>query len=226
MATGDFDDLLDGTNTFSISLWFKPSDLNNAGNLWSNVNSGGGNDGVSLSNRGSTNPNRLRYYLIDNFGLGSYIRRDFIHTMVNDSWYHIVATYDGSEDISGLTVYQDATSLTVDGTNDVNGGFIGDIESNVNLTFGNSSGVLDGALPGKYSDITIWDIELSSAQVTTLYNSGKPGNPRVQINPTNLRMWLRIDEDNIFHPSCRDSEGEATASYINIPITDITTDVP
>lgn len=146
--------------------------------------------------------------------------------MSNGNWYHIVATYDGSEDISGLTVYQDAVSLGFDATDDENGGFFGDIESADDVRFGNTSGVLGGAFQGSYSDITVWDIELSSGQVSALYNSGVPGNPRTQVNNTNLVAWLRMDEDLIFHPTCRDSQDGVTATYTNIPVTDITTDVP
>ena len=232
LASGDFDSLLDGTNPFSISMWVKPSTIDDAGLLFSNINENIGDlDGIALTNGGSAAPNRLSYYLIDDFDGGffnptNFIRRDFIHTMNNNVWYHIVATYDGSADISGLTVYQDAVSLNADTAADSNSGFEGgSIDNPGELSFGGGP-VGGNAFQGKYTEITIWDIELSQSQVNALYNNGKPGNPRLQINPNNLRMWLRIDEDLIFHPTCRNSEGEATATYINIPVTDITTDVP
>jgi hypothetical protein len=231
-AAGDFDSLLDGTNPFSISFWIKPADVSDAGNLFSSVNTNSGEfDGIALASRGdASDPNRLRFYLIEDFSGGvlnptDFIRRDFIHTMTNGNWYHIVATYDGSEDISGLTVYQNGTSLAADTAEDNNTGVGTGISTPSNLQFGNGN-FLGNAFLGKYTDITIWDIELSSAQVNTLYNSGTPGNPRTQINDTNLRTWLRVDEDDIFFPTCRDSEGESTVTYVNIAQTNITTDVP
>lgn len=232
LNAGTFNTLLNGTNPFTISMWIKPSNVSDAGNLFSSLNTNAPQyDGIALSNRGdASDPNRLRFYLINDFSGGflnptDFIRRDFIHTMTNGNWYHIVAVYNGSEDISGLTVYQNGVSLSADTAEDNNTGVGGGIGSPANLQFGNGN-FIGGAFQGQYKDITIWNIALNSTQVNALYNGGKPGNPRVQINNTNLQMWLRMDEDKIFHPTCRDSQSNATVTYNNIPVTDITTDVP
>lgn len=231
-SQGDFDSLLDGTNPFSISLWVKPSNIDDAGNLFSSINTNGSEfDGISLSNLdGSNGLKRLRFYLIEDFSGGflnpvEYLRRDYIHTMSSNVWYNIIATYDGSGDISGMRVYQNGIVLAIDPSSDNNTGVGGGISTPSNLKFGNGN-FLGEAFQGKYTDITIWDIELSQSQVNTLYNNGNPDNPRTQINGTNLRTWLRVDEDDIFFPTCRDSEAESTVTYVNISPDSITTDVP
>lgn len=227
-SSGSFNTILNGQNPFSISIWIKPTNISDAGTLFSNiVNDSVQYDGIGLFNRGQSNANIFRVYMVDDFSLGSYKRRDFVNTISNNVWYNIVMTYDGSEDISGIKVYQNGVSLSVDNSGDFNGAFLGDIDSPGNLIIGNvDGGLLGGAFQGKYKDITLWDVSLNQSQITSIYNSGKPGNPRLQINDTNLKMWLRVDEDNIFHPTCRDSQSGTVATYVNIPKSDITTDVP
>lgn len=231
-ASGNFQTLFNGTNAFTISMWVKPSNVSDAGNLFSNLATNAPQyDGICLANRGdASDPNRLRFYLIDDFSGGflnptDFIRRDFIHTMTNNNWYHIVAVYTGNQDISGLSVYQNAVSLAADTAEDNNTGVGGGIDTPSNLTIGNGN-FIGQAFQGKYTDITIWNVALNSTQISALYNSGKPGNPRLQVNNTNLMTWLRVDEDNIFFPTCRDSQGNSTVSYVNIAAADITGDVP
>jgi hypothetical protein len=220
IAEADVDDLLAGDVEFSISFWFKPSSaLNTNGNLFSSINTNGGNDGWAIEVESTT---VLRVWAIDNFGTGDYIQVDFNHSMTSGNWYHIVLTYDGSEEASGLALYINNVASTP--TVNVDGGFIGDIEANDDLQFGNGN-FFSGDRQGEYDEITIWEDELTSGQVTTLYNSGTPGNPRTQLPTQTLRAWLRFDEDDLFFPTARDSQGNVNATYINIPQSNITTDV-
>jgi hypothetical protein len=216
----DVDDLLSGGVEFSISFWFKPnSALNTNGNLLSSINTAFGNDGWAIEVESTS---ILRVWAIDNFGSGNYLQVDFNHSMTANNWYHIVLTYDGSEEASGLALYINGVASTP--TINVDGGFIGDIENNDNLEFGNGN-FFSGDRQGVYDEITIWEDELTAGQVTTLYNSGIPSNPRTQLPSLSLRAWLRFDEDDLFFPTVRDSQGNVTATYVNIPQSNITTDV-
>lgn len=223
IAEPDIDDLLNGITEFSISLWFKPnSALTSNGNIFSSLNTNGGTDGWALEVESNT---VLRVWAVDNFGLNDYLLAEFNHSMVSGTWYHIVVTYDGSTDASGVNVYINNVVSTRTIVNDTLGDtFGGIIEANDNLQFGNGN-FFGGDRQGTYDEITLWEEELTSTQVTTLYNSGTPGNPRTQLPSLTLRSWLRFDEDNIFYPTIRDSQGNVSATYINIPESNITTDV-
>jgi hypothetical protein len=219
----DIDDLLNGITEFSISLWFKPSSaLTTNGNIWSTLNTNGGNDGWALEVESAT---VLRIWAIDNFGLNDYLQADFNHSMVAGTWYHIVVTYDGSTDAAGVNVYINNVASTRTVVNDTLGDLFGGvIEANDDLQFGNGN-FFGEDRQGEYDEITLWEDELTPAQVTTLYNSGIPGNPRTQLPSQTLRAWLRFDEDDLFYPTARDSQGNVTASYVNVPQVNITTDV-
>jgi hypothetical protein len=86
-----------------------------------------------------------------------------------DGWYHLVITYDGSADPTGVKFYKNGVvdtspttnydTLTTTTTN--TGAF--NISSRQN---GNSSWV------GDIDELGVWNVELSSSDVSDLYNSG------------------------------------------------------
>ena len=86
------------------------------------------------------------------------------------NWVHIVATYNGSGPTTqgNFTVYVNGLGTTLSSA----GGFATTNQVN---SFG--AGVGPGTLnllEGSLSDISVWDIELNSSQVTDIYNSGVP----------------------------------------------------
>lgn len=216
-------DLLDTETAFTFSCWWKPSDITNQGNFYSTHLAASPFRGISLSNRGGS-LNQLRFYMIDDGFPGDTLRTDFNHNMTNGNWYHVVVTYNGGQDVSDARVFVDGVELVRDTTNDVNS-LGGSAITTDDLTLFNGN-LLGGALPGNFTEITWWDADLSTAQVSALYNSGNPPNPRTLSFSGNLLQWLRIDEDEIFFPASYDSQRTIDPSYINIPVTNITTDVP
>lgn len=212
--------LFNGSNAFTVSMWFKPSDLTNGGNLISNI-SAATFDGISLSERAAED--QLRVYLIDTFP-GDTLRIDFDHNMVDNTWYHVVWTYSGTQQTAGINVYVDAVSLTRDTAEEIDS-FNGGIDAGDPLQVGNGN-FLGEAAQGSYSDVMFWDKELSPVEITSLYNSGVPINPRTLGFATNLVGWIRVDEDLVFYPNAYDSQTNEVITYTNIPVTNITTDVP
>lgn len=216
-------DLLDTETAFSFSCWWKPSDITNEGNFYSTHLAASPFRGVSLSNRGSTN-SQFRVYFIDDAFPGDTLRTDFDHSLVNDVWYHVVLTYNGGQDVTDVRMFVDAVELTRNTANDLNT-LGGAAITTDDLTLFNGN-LFSGALLGKFTNITWWDNDLSPAQVTDLYNSGNPPNPRTLSFSANLVQWLRIDEDEIFFPDAYDSEQVINPTYTNIAVNQITTDVP
>ena len=110
------------------------------------------------------------------------ITKTFTHSMVVDNWYHmtIVRTGDSAE------VFQNGVSV---GTQTGYG-------TGTNTLFDSIGARASGVLPfdGQISNISAYNSSLTSAQVTTLYNSGKPFDLNTfAVTPTN---WWRLGSVN------------------------------
>lgn len=104
---------------------------------------------------------------------GKFVAGRSTSTYTQNAWMHIVATYDGSETTGGFTIYVDGTDDTgtpasstpytgmTAGTEDV---FIGAFRSAA-TTYG-------ADFTGDMDNIRIYDRELTSSDVTDLYNEG------------------------------------------------------
>jgi len=114
-------------------------------------------------------------------GSGTRIGFDLINTVISnwytpyiswtpsvDTWYHIVVTYDGNH-------ASDSTNIYIDGS-----GTQGTVSNNnisatvVNTTIGSIGNRAAGqaGFDGIIDEVSFWDVELTSTQVTELYNSG------------------------------------------------------
>ena len=112
---------------------------------------------------GSSNPNRMNVRAeLTTSGWTSLCETDQLST---GTWYHIVVTYNTS---TGWKLYQNGTlkdsnsnieTIKTPGT--LNTNYIGWVDSGTNRHW---DGLID--------EIAVWDKELSSSEVTELYNSG------------------------------------------------------
>ena len=85
-------------------------------------------------------------------------------------WYHVVATYDGSKNASGIKVYIDGSL----GTQNIRSNSLGSNSSSsigIKTTISSRNG---GTIPinGLIDEVGIWNRELTPTEVTELYNSG------------------------------------------------------
>jgi hypothetical protein len=94
-------------------------------------------------------------------------------TLNTTDWFHVVATYDGSETASGLKVYvnADASSLT----NNSLGSYSGMPSTGGNLEIGrfaNGHSFFNGLV----DEVAVFNSALSASDVTAIYNSGVPAD--------------------------------------------------
>jgi hypothetical protein len=113
-----------------------------------------------------------------------------ITSLSTGTWYHIGFVYKAG-DISGSKVYLNGaeqtttdtgtfpSSLPFSGLKTIIGGYYG-----TGNTFG-----------GKMSNVSIWNTDLTSAQVTELYNQGKPSNLNNHSAYSNLVSWWQLGEN-------------------------------
>lgn len=94
-------------------------------------------------------------------------------TLSTATWYHCVSTYNGDNSsqanaIAGISIYLDGTQ--VDDTNYQSGtGYVGMEDTSAVLGVGTGAG---GFLDGKMDNVRIYDRELSSVEVTSLFQEG------------------------------------------------------
>jgi hypothetical protein len=121
--------------------------------------------------------------------------------IADNTWHHLVATYDGSGLNTGLHVYMDG----VDVTNGRSGGpLAATIVTTSNLGFGGSG---SGGLAGGAKDISnpaLWNKELSAGEVSELYNGGRlPVDMTQTTMAANLVGWWPLGVGDIY-PTVRD----------------------
>jgi len=106
--------------------------------------------------------NHLEFQLFSSAGSQIFARHSA--DITDGVFHHVVWTYDGTSDISGVSVYIDGISKTVT-----------TISNNLNTSILNNDALTLGAAPdgtakftGQLDDIQIFDFELTPSQVTTI----------------------------------------------------------
>lgn len=174
----------DGTDAYSFSIWFKTTD----------------NSTQQLIGKSATNGYNL--YTISGtiyFGLGTYGGGGIWgyagigSGVYNGSWQHLVLTYDGSQDISGFTIYYNNVAKVVSisqnttpiGVSTANHFMIG--------ARGNT-GTPSLEFDGNIDEASYFNSELTVANVSTIYNSGVPND----ISTLSPLGWWRLGDESTF----------------------------
>ena len=177
------------SNEFTISTWIKPSSLTNYGLVLVATSGSGWTDGMGiyyLSNKW--------HFFVDNYSSGDVISTT---TATTGIWYHIVGTFSSSGTvklyINGVEEGTPVTGITLDGLSET-------------LVLGS------GNVDGEYSNTQIWNKELISSEVTTIYNNGVPFTG-TQPQAANLKAWYKMNVDTSTWDGSNWIIGEAQANY-------------
>ena len=123
-----------------------------------------------------------RWAFVDNVGkllfemIGSgFLRVDATFAnIVTGQWHHAVMTFDGSGAAAGVTLYLDGVAQAVTIISDTSPTAV---QNSGPFVIGDSEvGAADAPWLGNLDDVSIHGRELSSGEVTTLFNGGKPGD--------------------------------------------------
>lgn len=117
------------------------------------------------------------------------VRNTTISADIN-AWTHLCVTWDGTGTAAGVKVYKNAVSIIMTlNTNTLSGTTV----SAVPMRIGASP---DGGsfLNGKLDEVTFWNVALSAAQVTQLYNAGHGFDLVSHSKYANLVTWLQMGE--------------------------------
>lgn len=145
-------------NAKSISFWIYANATPDDFSRWLDWRKSGGSGGEMTFNYDKTT-NTLNIYTNGGTGLTAVS-----FTMANSTWYHFVLTVDAS---NNTELYINGTSVGTGtwGTAGASANF-----TQINSANGNTSGAFGG--PFKIDEFGVWQRELTSGEVTQLYNSG------------------------------------------------------
>lgn len=176
------------TDAFSISFWFKTASTAGCTLLCKM-------DG-STTYRGYTcfigATGLISLMLRSDNATTNMIRVDSNTSGYNDNnWHHLVWSYSGSSTAAGNKLYIDGASITLSTITDA---LTATISSSAAFALGIR--VADSASPytGNLDEVSVYNKELISTEVTWIYNSGIPKNLKDTGAPSNLVAWWRLGE--------------------------------
>ena len=209
---------LDGFNPFTISLWGKFSSSDTILNK-----EDGSNIGYRLTIDGNS---KINFSIGD--GSSNRIR---IRQSVGGGWTteinHLVLTYDGSGLASGFTLYKNGSSESF-------GIFIDSLSNSSNtgsfyIAKSSAFAGLEGNnfFNGNLMSLSKYDTELTATDVSNLYNSGVPVDPRdVSLNPSFFAPLGGPNDTFSTDWTFIDEVGGNNGTSVNMEESDKTSDTP
>jgi hypothetical protein len=162
--------------------------------------------------------NNLRIKLEDSIN-GGQISLGSTQPLTVNVWHHIVMTYDGSGNDSGLTIY-------------VNGSIPGQSTASLGTYVAMSNTAADFTIgvvaqsnfyEGNMDEFSVFNVELTAAQVLAIYNAGTPIDLSTYIG---LIGWWRMGDSGVFPVINDSSTNTNNATMTNMVAADIENLVP
>jgi hypothetical protein len=179
---------------WSFSCWYKPSEgavgsSNNPVLIDTGINSSGSSGGSYYKLVHSLQ--KLYWVTRINTSYGETFRRTSSNVFSSGSgndWIHIVVTLDN---VGDPTMYIDGSEVTLDTDSTPNTLNISNYSNDSDIRIGIADTDNDSY---KIDDVAIWSTELSSTQVSNLYNSG---NGTDLSGSSNLAGWWKMGDSNV-----------------------------
>ena len=117
-------------------------------------------------------------------------------TTLEGDWIYVTATYDGSGLNTGIEIYINGVQQSI--TRGSTGSYTAMHNYGIGPKIGYGGTVFGGYSNGKVSQIILWNKELTSSEVETLYNQGYPISPMSDIgdysSSSNVVGYWPLDE--------------------------------
>ena len=182
----------DRTDSFSFSAWINSSSSLFNGSIFSKFNNPTTTGYFMGMNSIS---NKLRFAFRKGTGGGSsqynYVETsDVINT---NQWSHVVATYNGNQDASGIVLY--VNGVAVNTTIISNTLQSGSVLNNEPFRIGSNNGAT--FFNGQISNLAVFNSVLTGSQVATIYNNGTP-EASISHSPVS---WYKLNAADTFDGS-------------------------
>jgi hypothetical protein len=188
---------------FSLCAWIKCDDNARFRVLSKDNGSGSSQEWLLATDAGGN----LNVYLIDN---GNFRGREYTTPLPENEWIHVASTYDGSGGTNfrlGLKLY--VNGVQVDNADYGFGGYVA-MDPTTNNVFIGRYGT--SYSDGKIADARIYDAELSSTDIASLYNS-------TDVQTNLIGHWLTDNDDVEDKAGTNDGTNfGSTYSYDNPPM--------
>lgn len=143
-------------------------------------------------------------------------------------WHHAAVTYDGSGNASGVQIYVDNVALAMTTIIDTLGS--NTILNEQPFLWGARGGGPGSTIAkyfiGNQDEGSVWDVELTSSQVSEIYNNGVPANLTSHSIASNLVHWLRMGDSDTYPTLTDNSVNSNNGTMTNMESGDIEADVP
>lgn len=194
-------------DTFSISVWLKTTQATSGTILAKTVASGFPKGFEFLTAADGT----VHLWLSHDKSTGDYIdvgTDDVVNTGV---WTHVVVTYDGTSAAAGVLFYINGVPAATTVGSDALTDSIWDIGP-----FLLGKDVLAArVLVGRMDELAVYSAVLSAAEVSWIFNSGRPVDMLDVAAPAHLLSWWRMGEGDTY-PTLQDSGPGAVVAFPTI----------
>ena len=198
VSMGDVLDMADdGTDAYSVSIWFKTTSTQSYQQLIGKQVNGGNSNGWNLSIFAATNQSQFRGFLGSASGSQYlFFQTSYSPDVRSGNWNNVIMTYDGSQSASGFSVYLNGNPLTVTAiTNNTPSGVSNTSDFNIGVRGTSSS--YSNAFNGNIDEASYYTSELSAPDVSTIYGTGVP-NDISSLSPVG---WWRMGENGTWDGS-------------------------
>ena len=198
---------------FSISYWIKPQTVAAGTGIFGKESSVSTREYSAMFSY-----NNVRIRLWDNVN-GGHLTLGSANPLSVNVWHHIVMTYDGSGNDTGLKIYVNA-SIPAQSTAS-SGTYVAMSNTAADFTIGAVFGSY--FYEGNMDEFSMFNIELTAAQVLAIYNAGTPTN---LTSHDGLIGWWRMGDSGAY-PLINDSSTNTNnATMTNMVASDIENLVP
>ena len=210
----------DLADPFSISAWFRSTFTGSAEKIIFSKQ-GSGND---FGYRMAIQSNQVRFHLSAGAGGNRLeIRSSTVITPNDDAWHHVVCTYDGSGNDTGVNIFYDNVQLST--TSNGSSSISGTTQTTVQAQYSGRNGTTN-EWQGFLDELSVFNKALSIGEASELYNSGTPGNIATSSIDADNVGWWRHDGDVFPTIIDQGSNTSNDATMTNMTSTDLVGEVP
>ena len=207
----------DNADAFSISAWINLSSASSHKIIVSKMSSSS-----SYNYRGwnlAINSSMKIFFGLRGASSSSEITAVGNTTLSTGVWYHIGATYDGSSLNSGVEVYLNGSLDTPTQSGSISGSMSTTGITGLNIGSRDTTSL---PFPGNIDEVAIFSSELTSGNITTIYNNGAP-NDISALSPVG---WWKLGDGDYFPTMTDSGSGGNDGTATNMTGAEIKLDTP
>ena len=208
----------DSGDTFSLECWFNTTIAGDRA-LMGRMNPSAPYTGWEMFLSGG----KVTIWLINNYGTNDWFKIGTTSSFNDNTWHHVILTYNGSTSSTGVTIYVDGSPVATSSMRDT---LYNSIKNTANCEMGMRGTNLQ-KYDGLIDEALIYDTELTQSDVTFRYNggSGREDNGgyditkgwyvRTNTNQIDTSLWNGINDISIDETTPINTEIRYLVSFDN-----------